>query len=119
MLIPAAPCPSRAAAQDYRFELAGPPARSGKSTVIRVRLVHAPGNRPVPDAVIFQTRFDMGPDGMGGMTAPAKAAPSAEPGIYRIETEPSMAGRWGLTLAAKVQGEWGTVRDTLVVPVPE
>jgi hypothetical protein len=31
-----------AAAQDYRFEAAGPPVKSGKPTVVKIRLVHIP-----------------------------------------------------------------------------
>jgi len=41
-----------AAAQDYRFEVVGPAAKSGKATVIKVRLVRIPDGKPVPDAVI-------------------------------------------------------------------
>ncbi|MGD9724803.1 MAG: FixH family protein [Alphaproteobacteria bacterium] len=108
-----------ASAKDYRFETAGPIAKSGQSTIVKVRLVRIADGKPVPDAVIFQTRLDMGPDGMASMTAPAKAAPSTEPGIYVFEIAPSMAGNWGLTLAAKVQGEAETVRGTVTVAVPK
>ncbi|HLG90365.1 MAG TPA: FixH family protein [Alphaproteobacteria bacterium] len=103
--------------QDYRFELDGQPVKSGKATLIKVRLVHVPDGKPVPGAIIIQTKLDMGPDGMTEMGAPAKASPSSEPGLYQIEAQPSMAGRWGLTLAAKVQGETETVRGTVIVPV--
>ena len=48
-------------------------------------------SKPVPGAVIIQTRADMGPDGMKEMTAPMKALPPKEPGIYRFEVEPGMA----------------------------
>ena len=58
------PLAAVAAAQDYRFEAVGPPIKSGKATVVKIRLVHVPDRKPVPEAVIFQTRFDMGPDGM-------------------------------------------------------
>lgn len=108
-----------AAAKDYRFEAIGPIAKSGKATVVKVRLVHISDGKPVSDAVIFQTRLDMGPDGMASMTAPAKATASTEPGIYVFEIEPSMAGNWGLTLAAKVQGEAETVRGMVTVAVPK
>ena len=109
-----------AAADDYRFELAGPPAKTGNGLVVKVWLLHTPDNKPVPGAVIFQTRLDMGPDGMASMTAPAKAVPDAtEPGVYAFQIEPSMAGRWALTLAAKVQGEAETVRGSVTFPVPK
>lgn len=106
--------PVLAAAQDYRFELAGKPqpAPGGKS-IIPVRLVHVPDGKPVTDAVIFESRADMAPMGMPTMTAPIKATAPAKGGVYRVEVEPGMAGTWALTLAAKVQGEAGTVRGTL------
>jgi hypothetical protein len=115
----AAPAPAWAAASDYRFELDSPPAMAGKATVIKVRLIHVPDGKRVPGAVIFQTRFDMGPDGMGTMTAPAKAVPGPEADAYAVEVEPSMAGTWVLTLAAKVQGETDTVRGTVAIAVPQ
>jgi hypothetical protein len=113
------PPQASAAAQDYRFELAGPPVKSGKSTLVKVRLLHVPDGKPVSGAIIFKTKFDMGPEGMASMTAPAKGAPSLDPGVYDVQTEPSMAGRWALTLAAKVQGEPDTVQGTITVPVPK
>jgi hypothetical protein len=108
------PFPALAAAQDYRFELAGKPqaARGGKSTV-SVRVVHIPDNKPVKDAVIFESKADMSPMAMPTMTAPIKPLPPARDGIYRFEVEPGMAGMWAITLAAKVQGEAETVRGTV------
>jgi len=104
-----------AAASDYRFELAGNPETSGGKSIIAVRLAHVPNGKPVAGAIIIQTRADMTPDGMKEMTAPIKALPAKEPGIYRFEVEPGMAGGWLLTLAAKVQGEAETVRGSVTV----
>ena len=106
---------SVAAPQDYKFEIAGPLAKSGKATVIKVRLVHIPDGKPVAGAVITQTKFDMGPDGMAEMTAPTKVVSAKEPGIYQIEADSPMTGKWGLSIAAKVQGETGTVQSKLIV----
>ena len=105
----------RAAPADYRFEVvqvqsAGP----GKSNVT-LRLLHAPDEKPVTDAVIFQSMADMGPDNMPTMTAPVKAMPASQPGNYIFQIEPGMAGNWELKLAAKVQGEAETVRAALPV----
>jgi YtkA-like protein len=106
--------PAQAAPQDYRFELAGKPqpAGSGKE-VVPVRLVHVPDNKPVTDAVVFESKADMSPAGMPTMTAPIKPLPTIQPGVYRFELEPGMAGAWAITLAAKVQGEAGTVRGSV------
>jgi hypothetical protein len=99
--------------QDYRFELAGKPEMSGGKDIVRVRLVHVSDGKPVPGAVIFESRADMGPAGMPTMTGPIKAMPSKEPGIYSFEIEPGMTGTWAITLAAKVQGEAETVRGAV------
>ena len=109
-----------AGASDYSFELASPPAVSGDATTVRVRLLHLPDRNPVADAVIFETRFDMGPDGMPTMTGPAQAVPdTSEPGVYVFMVEPSMAGQWALTIAAKVQGEAETVRGSVTITTPK
>jgi hypothetical protein len=88
-----------AAAGDYRFELAGNPevAGAGKS-VVAVRLTHVSDGKAVAGAIIIRTRADMGPDGMQEMTAPVKPLPPKDPGVYRFEIEPGMAGGWMLTL---------------------
>ncbi len=109
---------SVAAPQDYQFEVVGPLAKSGKATVIKVRLVHVPDGKPVPGAVIIQTKFDMGPDGMAEMTAPTKVVSAKEPGIYQVEADAPSVGKWALSLAAKVQGEAETVHGAVTVTIP-
>jgi hypothetical protein len=105
--------PARAAASDYRFEVVEvKSAGTGKSDV-SLRLIHTPDNKPVTDAVLFQVKADMGPDGMPTMTAPAKALPAAKAGLYTVEIGPGMAGNWSLQVAAKVQGGSETVRAAL------
>jgi hypothetical protein len=108
---------AHAAAQDYRFEAAGPAIKLGKATIIKIRLIHVPDGKPVPGAVIFQTRFDMGPDGMANMTAPAKLVQSNDPNLYQVELEPQMGGNWALSLSAKVQGETETVSGALPITI--
>lgn len=104
----------------YQFELVGAPQKTAPGIrVVSVRLVHLPDKKPVRDAVIFETRADMGPDGMVAMTAPVRALPEPEPGIYPFEIEfgPvwNRPGDWALLLAAKVQGETETVRGSVTV----
>jgi hypothetical protein len=102
-----------AAPGDYRFELVqAQPAGPGKTTVT-VRLVHAPDNKPVAGAVLFESKTDMGPDGMADMTGKVTPLPSGKPEIYRFSIETGMAGKWALNLGAKVQGEASTVRGTV------
>lgn len=56
---------AQAGAGDYEFQLLTKELKSGPSAEIAVRLVHKPDGKPVPGAIIFSTRLDMGPDGMG------------------------------------------------------
>jgi YtkA-like protein len=104
--------PAFAKSADYRFELVGKPQLSGQKDIVQVRLVHVPDGKPVADAVIFESKADMGPAGMESMTAPVKALPG-KGGNYSFEVAPGMAGTWALHLAAKVQGETETVRGTI------
>jgi hypothetical protein len=107
-------CEAFAGAADYRFEPVAAQMRKGDDVTIAVRLVNKTTGKPVPDAVIIRTRIDMGPDGMGEMTSSVKPLPSPQPGVYAFKTDLTMAGRWQLTVAAKVQGEPDTVTGTVV-----
>ena len=102
-----------AAPANYRFDLIqAQPAGPGKTSVT-VSLVHVPDNKPVAGAVLFESKTDMGPEGMAEMTGKVTPLPSDKPGHYRFEIETGMAGKWALNLGAKVQGEAGTVRGTV------
>jgi hypothetical protein len=102
-----------AAPADYSFELVqAQPAGPGK-TIVTVRLVHVPDNKPVAGAVLFETKSDMRPAGMAEMPGRVSALPSDKPGLYRFQIETGMAGKWALNIGAKVQGEAGTVRGTV------
>ena len=99
--------------QDYEFQLVQSEVKKGKDAVVAVRLLDKRSGKPVPGAVIFAKRVDMAPDGMADMTEPIEQLPSTEPGIYRFKTALVMAGGWRLSLGAKVQGETGTLENTL------
>src|SRR5262245_13552324 len=98
-----------AGANDYVFEPVQAEIKKGDDVVVSVRLKHKASGKPVTDAVIVQTRIDMAPDGMGEMASPLTAVPSTEPGVYSFKTDLGMAGRWLLSIGAKVQGEPETV----------
>jgi hypothetical protein len=83
--------------------------------LVTVRLVNTRTGKPVPDAVIFATRLDMAPDAMQEMVTKVTPMSGTEPGTYRFKASFSMAGRWQLSLGAKVQGETGTVENKLVI----
>lgn len=103
-----------AGAADYAFEPVQTEIRKGEEITIAVRLVNKAGNNPVTDAVIIATRIDMAPDGMAAMDAPLTPIPSDEPGVYAFKTDFVMAGRWRLSIAAKVQGEPETVKGEVI-----
>ena len=106
---------ARADIKDYKFELVDQSVQAGPDKIITVRLLNTKTGRPVPDAVIFATRLDMAPDGMQEMVTKVTPMPGTEPGTYRFKANLSMAGRWQLSLGAKVQGETGTVENKIVV----
>jgi hypothetical protein len=101
--------------KDYKFELVDQTVQAGADKIVTVRLVNKKTGKPVADAVIFATRLDMTPDGMQEMATKVTLMPGTEPGTYRFKATFGMAGRWQLSLGAKVQGETGTVEDKLVV----
>ncbi len=100
--------------KDYEFQLVSQEVKTGNA-VIAVKLIHKPSGRRIPDAVIFAKRIDMGPDNMASMAAPLEPVSGGEAGVYQFKTNLEMAGRWALTLGAKVQGETGTVQSKLIV----
>ncbi len=104
--------------KDYEFQLVDKEVKQGDA-VVAVKLVHKPSGRAIPDAVIFAKRIDMGPDGMATMDSPIELVESTEPGVYRFKTKLTMAGKWALSLGAKVQGETGTVENKLIVTAIE
>jgi hypothetical protein len=106
--------PSTEALPEYAFELVDTQVKQGEA-VLAVRLVHKPTGKAVPDAVIFARRIDMAPEGMAAMTAPLEALPTSKPGTYRFKTDLMMEGGWQLSLAAKVQGQTGTVQNQLLL----
>lgn len=101
--------------KDYKFELVDQSVQTGPDKVITVRLLNTKTGKPVPDAVIFAMRLDMAPDGMQEMATKVVPVPGTEPGTYKFKATFGMAGRWQLSLGAKVQGETGTVENKLVI----
>jgi hypothetical protein len=101
--------------KDYKFELVDQSVQTGPDQVVTVRLLNTRTSKPVPNAVIFATRLDMAPDAMQEMVTKVTPMPGTEPGTYRFKASFSMAGRWQLSLGAKVQGETGSVENKLVI----
>src|ERR1700680_5084361 len=106
---------ARADIKDYEFQLVDQTVQAGPDKIITVRLMNTRTGKPVPDAVIFASRLDMTPDGMQEMVTKIASMPGGEPGTYKFKATFGMAGRWQLSLGAKVQGETGTVENKLVI----
>lgn len=104
-----------AGAGDYAFEPVNPEMKKGDDITLAVRLTNKQTGKPVSDAVIFKTRVDMAPDGMAEMESAVAPLPSKEPGVYAFKTDLPMAGRYQVTLSAKVQGEPDTVTGKVIV----
>jgi YtkA-like len=104
-----------AAASDYAFEPVNAEMKKGDDVTVAVRLTNKVTGRPVLDAVIIRTRIDMAPDGMAEMQSPVESLPAKDPGVYAFKTDLPMAGRYQLTLSAKVQGEPETVTGKVVI----
>jgi hypothetical protein len=117
LLCAALASPVLAEVRDYEFQLVQSEVKKGDGAIVAVRLVDNRSGKTVPDAVISAKRIDMAPEGMATMAAPLEQLPLTEPGVYRFKTALPMAGRWQLSLAAKVQGEIGTVESKLVLKV--
>lgn len=105
---------AEAAPEDFEFQLVDAEIKQGDGAVVAVRLIDKRSGEPVDNAVIFATRMDMAPDAMEAMTTTVEPMPSTEPGIYRFTTNLTMAGGWRFSIAAKVQGEEGTVESRLI-----
>ena len=103
-----------AGAGDYTFEPVNPEMKKGDDVTLAIRLTNKQTGKPVPDAVIFKTRVDMAPDRMAEMESPVSPLPSKEPGVYAFKTDLPMAGRYQVTLSAKVQGEPETITGKVV-----
>src|SRR3981189_2636727 len=106
-----------AGADDYVFEPVKSEIKSSNVATVAVRLLHKPSGKPVADAAIVQTRLDMAPDGMADTATANVPLASPEPGVYAFKAPLTMAGRWLLTVSAKVQGETETVVGKLIFKV--
>lgn len=100
--------------KDYRFEAVQSHVKAATDSLVTVRLVHVPDSKPVPGAVIFNTKMEMPMEGMAPMTAKVAAVASSTAGEYPFRSDLSIDGSWVLSLSAKVQGE----RDTVTGSVP-
>ena len=115
LLLSAAALPAFAGAADYEVQPVKTELPTGPESEFAVKIVDKRTGKTVPDAVIFETRLDMAPDGMEAMTSKVDALPASEPGVYRFKLNLSMAGGWRFKMAAKIQGEEETAQGEVIL----
>lgn len=98
----------------YEFRITDNTLTKGDA-IIEVQLVNKTTGVLVPGAIIFAKRLDMAPDGMAEMDTKIEELPGSQPGMHRFAAYLSMTGQWQLSLAAKVQGETGTLENKLLI----
>lgn len=108
-----------AASDQPRWEAVKAEVPTGKAVRLEVRLIGAGGAPVVSGVTVASTRLDMGPDGMAAMTAPLKPVPGSSPGVIAFDSEIAMAGRWALTITAKVEGRPQPVSGVVVFTAAE
>jgi len=91
----------------------------GKNVRVELRLVGVDPAPAVSDIVVEASRIDMGPDGMATMAAPLKQITATSPGVLAWQTELVMAGRWALTIKARVKGQAEPVTSTVIFTAVE
>src|SRR5262249_54331343 len=101
----------------YRFELVDVQAAGLGKTALAVRLMHVPDKEPVEGAVIVEAKTDMGPSGMAEMSGKVTPLTTDQAGLYRFLVETGMAGKWELTLGAKLQGQADAVQGAITYDV--
>jgi membrane fusion protein, copper/silver efflux system len=109
--------PGIAAAQTW--EAVNPEIAVGKNVRLEVRLLGADAKPITSPVTVRTTRLDMGPDGMGTMTARLKPVAAATPGALAFETDIVMAGRWALSITAAVPGQATPVTGAVVFTAVE
>lgn len=108
---------AQAATAGYSFEAAGVKAEGGGKSLVSIRLIH--DGKPVTGAVVIQSRADMGPIKMAGMTAPITFMGEQPVGTYRFEVSNGPVWKkpdnWAVSFSAKVQGVSETVDGSVTV----
>jgi hypothetical protein len=115
LLLCAPALPVFAGAADYEFQPVKSELPTGPEAEFAVKIIDKRTGKPVPYAVIFETRLDMAPDGMEAMTSKVDELPASEPGVYRFKLNLSMAGGWRFKMAAKIQGEEETAQGEVIL----
>ena len=115
-----APLPSViAASNEPHWEAVRAEVSTGKAVRLEVRLMGVEGAPAASDITVTSKRLDMGPDGMETMMAPLKQVTGNAPGVVAFETDIPMAGRWALTITAKVDGQPKPVSGVVVFTASE
>ena len=114
------PHPGIAASDEPKWEAVNAEVPTGKAVRLEARLIGAGGTPVASSITVTSKRLDMGPDGMPTMAAPLKPIlGGGEPGVVAFEADIAMAGRWALTITAKVEGQPKPVTGVVVFTASE
>ena len=108
---------SAAAAQSW--QAVTPEIPVAKNVRIELRLIGADGKPVTEPIAVRSTRLDMGPDGMGSMTARIKPVAATAPGTVAFETDIVMAGRWAFSVTGTVAGQSAPVSGVVILTAIE
>ena len=98
----------------YLFTAQPAAIKAGLPASFTVQIM-SPEKKLVTGAKVSATRVDMGPDGMAEMTSPIKPVASTDPSKHVFSTTVAMAGRWAVTVEAKIPGEAEPVRGQVIL----
>jgi hypothetical protein len=101
--------------KDYRFELIDKTVKVGPDAVIRIRVVNIPTNKTIDHAEVRVNALDMSPDGMAEIGAKAAPLVTNQADVYAFTTNLTMAGRWALSVEAKIPNETVPLRAKLLL----
>lgn len=85
----------------YRLELESRPKKVGLGIAVKIRLVQVSDAVPVSGAAIVYTQFTATYKS-GVVNVPTKVSVGPEPGVFIVETEPSIGDKWLLKIAVEV-----------------
>ena len=90
---------------DIRFQPVEASVQRGVGVTVKVRILDASQNLPVPDVEIRDPHVDRSPEGVPNAVLPAFFAPSLDYGVYSFRADFPVTGNWALVFTAKIPGQ--------------
>ena len=113
------PLTASAAPAGFRFQPVETSVERGVGVTVKVRIVDAAQNLPVPDVEIRDPHVDRSPDGLPNAVLPAFFAPTLEYGVYSFRADFPTDGNWALTFTARIPGQAQPVAASVIFVVAD